>query len=110
MADEATIERFRAMTVRFPDSELPWFSLGRALHEARQFAEAAVAFDAACARRPDMMMAWLHAAECLAADRRWSEARERASEAHRLAVGQGHSGPQADATALIEEVDDELDA
>ena len=110
VADDATIARWRAMATQFPVSELPRFSLGMALQAAGRSADAAAVFDEAAALRPDMMMAWLHAAQCLTAGGRWVDARSRTVEALRLAEAQGHRGPFADATALLAEIDDELGA
>lgn len=102
------IERFRAMVERFPDRSPPRFSLARALHDDDDFAAAAPHYAEALRLQPDLMMAALHRAECLFELRRWSDAREAAEAALRMAQQQGHTGPQADASALLDDIADEL--
>ncbi len=106
---QARLDRARALVERFPDRAPPHFSLGRALHDAGALAEAVDHYRRAAALQPDLMMAHLHAAECALALGDASLARSAAEAAQRLARQQGHSGPLAEATDLLEAIDD-LDA
>ena len=102
------IERFEAMVARFPDRSPPRFSLARALQDAGRYDAATEHYAKAAALQPDLMMAWLHWAECLMASGRYDEVREPAERARALAVSQGHEGPLADVTELLEDLDDEV--
>jgi len=103
------IARFEAMVARFPDRSPPRFSLARALQDAGELAAAVPHYARAAELQPDLMMAWLHHAECLLGLQRFAEALPIAEEARRLAVTQGHEGPLADATELLEDLADELE-
>ena len=103
------IVRFEAMVVRFPDRSPPRFSLARALHDNGQLEAAVPHYQKAAELQPDLMMAWLHGAECLSALGRFAEALPLAEQAKRLAIAQGHEGPLADVTELLEDLEDELD-
>lgn len=107
-APTSRADRFRAMVERFPDRAEPRFSLARALQDAGDHAAAQAHYAAAQALQPDLMMAWLHQAECLVELGRWQEAHAAASRAHELAIAQGHSVPRLDAEQLIADIDDEL--
>lgn len=107
-SDPRVIDRFRAMTERFPDRAEPRFSLARALQDAGENAAAAEHYGVACELQPDLMMAWLHRAECLIELGRPDQARPAAVRARDLAIAQGHTGPRLDADELLEELDDEL--
>ena len=107
-APTSRVDRFRAMIERFPARAEPRFSLGRALQDAGDHAAAEPQYAAAHELQPDLMMAWLHQAECLLELGRLSEARAAAKEAHGLAVSQGHSVPRQDAEQLMADIDDEL--
>ncbi len=102
------IARFEAMVARFPDKSPPRFSLGRALQDAGRLADAEPHYARAAELQPDLMMAWLHRAECLMGLGRFAEAQPVAEEARRLAVAQSHEGPLADVTELLEDLADEL--
>lgn len=98
--------RALALVERYPDRSPPRFSLGRALHDAGRIAEAEGHYAEAARLQPDLMMAWLHHAECLVELGRPAEARVCATEALRLARVQGHTGPQAEAEDLLDAVAD----
>lgn len=100
------IDRFRAMVERFPDRSPPRFSLARALHDAGQHAEAVEHYAAAAQLQPDLMMAWLHKGECLIELNQLDAAEEAVAESLRLAVAQGHDGPQVEARELLDEIED----
>lgn len=103
------VERAQAMVERFPDRAPPHFSLGRALQDAGDAASAEQAYAAAARLQPDLMMAWLHRAECLWEMQQAEAAKECAEQARQLAVAQGHSGPLEEADELLEVIADFLD-
>ncbi|MCO4764041.1 MAG: hypothetical protein KC502_21190 [Myxococcales bacterium] len=105
---DAIISRFQALVERFPERSPPRFSLGRALQDAGQMAAAAEQYGHAARLQPDLMMAWLHQAECLLAVGDLAVAKTSAEQARKLAVGQGHEGPLADVTELLEDIEDEM--
>lgn len=107
MSDRIT--RFQAMVERFPERAPPRFSLARALHDADNHAAAEGHYAEALKLQPDLMMAAMHRAECLFELGRFEDAREAAQVALSMALKQGHTGPQADAENLLEEIADELD-
>ena len=107
-APTSRVDRFRAMIERFPDRAEPRFSLARALQDAGDHAAAEVHYASAQALQPELMMAWLHQAECLVELGNLADARVAASRAHELAVAQGHSVPRQEAEQLIADIDDEL--
>jgi tetratricopeptide (TPR) repeat protein len=102
------IKRFEAMVERFADRAPPRFSLARALHDAERHADAEPHYAEALRLQPDLMMAAMHRAECLFETGRFEEARTAAQLALSMALKQGHTGPQADAENLLEEIADEL--
>ncbi len=104
------IARFEAMVARFPDRSPPRFSLAQALQDAGRHGDAVPHFAEAARLQPDLMMAWLRQAESLVALERYADAEPVAQEALRLALAQGHDGPEADARELLEDIEDGLDA
>lgn len=104
--NDPRIARFQALVERFPDKSPPRFSLARALHDADEHAKAAPHYAEALRMQPDLMMAALHHAECLMELGELEGARESAEKALALALKQGHTGPQADAESLLEDIED----
>ncbi len=102
------IARFEKIVERFPDRSPPRFSLARALQDAGRHADAEPHYEEALRLQPDLMMAALHRAECLLELQRYEEAKAAAVTARDMAVRQGHTGPKADAEALLEDIADEL--
>lgn len=107
--DSERLAGLRAMVADDPDNELGQFSLGQALFEAHEFAEAEQAFAAAARLQPDLMMAHMRLAECLVALQRHAEARQPAEIARQLAIAQHHVGPRGDAEDLLDEIADATD-
>ena len=97
---------FRALLADDPDNELAHFSLGQALFELEQHAEAEPHFQRTRELQPDHMLAYLRQAECLHALGRSSEAIPLLQQTIALARAQNHVGPRLDAEALLEEIDD----
>ena len=102
---DARIAKWQAMAAQFPKSELPRFSLGKALLEAQRFDEAAAAFAEVAALKPDYMMAFIHRAEALMALGRHADARAACERGLELAISQHHSGPQEDCERMLEELE-----
>ena len=100
--------KFQSMVQRFPDSEVPRFSLAQVLFEAGRFDECQATAAEVVRLRPDFLMAWLLRARSLALLERWTEAQPIAEHARGLAIAQHHSEPRADAEALLEEIAAEL--
>lgn len=102
------IARFRKMADQFPTSELPRFSLGQALLEARRWGEAEETFAEVIRINPSYMMAFVHRTRALMELERWSDAADACRTAISLAISQGHSGPRAECEQLLAEIEDEL--
>ena len=103
------IARFTAMVERFPDRSPPRFSLARALQDSGEYQAAVGHYAEALRLQPDLMMAALHRAQCFFELSQFEEAKAAAEQALQLAVKQGHTGPQADANELLEDIADELE-
>lgn len=103
---EQRIAKARSLVDRFADRSPPHFSLGRALHDANNCAEAELSYAIAARLQPDLLMAWLHRAECLLEIGRLHEAEACATQAYKLAKSQGHSGPLAEAEELLATIEE----
>lgn len=101
----ARIERFAAMKARFPESEMPRWSLATALAEAGRVDEAIVELEALVALKPDYCVAWLELGKLAAARGDGGKARSALEEARRLAIAQGHSAPRMAAEEALEELE-----
>jgi tetratricopeptide (TPR) repeat protein len=106
--DTPAIGRARAMVERFADNPVPRFSLAQALQDAGRQDDALVEWRAVVALKDDYMLAWLRLAECAMTAERWPEAKEAAEKALALGIAQDHQGPQAEARAMLMEIEDEL--
>lgn len=97
-------QQLRQMIADFPDSTLPWFSLGRFLLEEARFEEAAEAFERCVAVDPT------YAAALLSLGDAWAglEEDEKAKDAWRrcatAAMDQDHPTLAAEAEERIEEL------
>ncbi len=103
------IERFATLKQKFPDSEMPRWSLATAYEEAGRHQEAAAEFRELVGLKPDYCVAWLHMGSCLLELERYDEAVEALEEAKRLAVAQGHMAPKQEAEMLLERAREEMD-
>ncbi|MCC6620161.1 MAG: hypothetical protein IT385_02840 [Deltaproteobacteria bacterium] len=102
---DTRIERFQAMKARFPQSEMPRWSLASALAEAGQVEPAIAELKELVALKPDYCVAWLELGRLSAGRGDVATARPALEEAIRLALAQGHSAPRIDAEALLEDLD-----
>lgn len=110
--DEALAQRIlkaKGLVERFGDRSPPHFSLGRALHDAADWAGAEASYAEAARLQPDLLMAWLHRAECLLEIGLLDEAESCATTARNLARAQGHSGPLGEADDLLEAISEQKD-
>lgn len=102
------IERFRAMVERFPNSEVPRYSLAMAYLDAEQVEEAEAELAEITRIKPSYMMAWVQRTRALMTLERFESAREVCQQAIRLATEQNHQGPLMDCEMLLEEIEEEL--
>ncbi len=109
MSDPARIQRYRAMVDRFPQSEVPRYSLASALIEAGELAEAETHLRVLLEHKPDYMMAAVQLAQILTQQERWDDALEACDAAIALAVAQDHKGPLMDCEALRDEIISEIE-
>jgi len=103
------IQKARSLVERFADRSPPHFSLARALHDAGDVAGAERSYAAAARLQPDLLMAWLHRAECLLEIGQLDDAWTCATRARELARSQGHSGPLAEADELLDAIAEQKD-
>lgn len=92
------------MVEKFPNNEMARFSLGKALFDAGQFAEARGQFVAALGRKPDWMVVQILIGKCdlQAGDRAGAKlAFERALQ---LAIDQNHEGPREEMEQMLAEL------
>lgn len=98
------LERQRQLVVQHPQNELARFSLGKALYDRGQLAEAREHLAAALARKPDWMAVQILVGKCdLAAGNR-EAARQAFERARDLALAQHHEGPLAEMEQLLSEL------
>lgn len=98
------IERYRARVAQFPEHELPRFSLGKALMDAGQYAEAREHFQVALKLKPDWMAVQILLARCELMLGNRDAARAALERARVLAEQQNHAGPKAEVEQLLEEL------
>jgi Flp pilus assembly protein TadD len=95
------LARQRELVRQHPDNELGRFSLGKALFDRGDFAEARDHLERALARKPDWMVVQILLGKCdLEAGNR-AGARQAFERALALAVAQHHEGPQAELEGLL---------
>jgi Flp pilus assembly protein TadD len=98
------INRHRSMVEKFPGNEMARFSLGKALFDAGQFAEAKEQFLAALQKKPDWMVVQILIGKCelQAGDR--PAARQAFERALQLAIEQNHEGPREEMEQVLAEM------
>ncbi len=106
---ETRIAKFTALKARFPESELPRWSLASALEEAERYDDAVDEFKALVALKPDYCVAFVHLGSCLIMEERYEEAIEALETARALAIEQGHVPPRDEAEMLLEQAREEMD-
>ena len=103
------VEKFQALKERFPESEMPRWSLATALKEEERYAEAITEFKELVAIKPDYCMAFVHLGHCLIIEESYEEAIEHLQNAIQLAIDQGHVPPRNEAEMLLEQAREEMD-
>jgi Flp pilus assembly protein TadD len=91
----------RQMVQQFPDNELGRFSLGKALYDRGDYAEAAEHLERALAKKPDWMVVQILLGKVALQSGDRDRARADFERALQLAVDQRHEGPQAELEALL---------
>ena len=102
------IARFLALKERFPESEMPRWSLATAYEGQGLYSEAVNEFKDLVRLKPDYCIAFVHLGSCLSELERFDEALVALEEGRRLAIEQGHMAPKQEAEMLIEQVKEEL--
>ena len=103
------IAKFQALKARFPESEMPRWSLATLLEEAERYEEAIVEFTELVAIKPDYCVAFVHLGHCLIMEERYEEAITTLEKARTLAIDQGHVPPRNEAEMLLEQAREEMD-
>jgi predicted Zn-dependent protease len=96
-----SLERHRRLVGQHPDNELARFSLGRALFDLGQFAEAREQFARALERRSDWMAVQILMAKCDLELGQRESAIAGLERARDLALAQHHEGPLAEVEGLL---------
>jgi Flp pilus assembly protein TadD len=100
LTDES-IARYEARVSENPESELPRFSLGKALFDAGRLAEAEHHLKVALGKRQDWMVVVLLLAQCALKRGDTAEARSYYQRALELAIEQHHEGPAEEARKAL---------
>ena len=95
----------REMVARHPQNELARFSLGKALFDRGEFAEAHGQFVVALERRPDWMAVQILLGRCALSQGNRDEAKAAFERARDLALAQHHEGPLAEMEQLLADWD-----
>ncbi|MBM7118825.1 tetratricopeptide repeat protein [[Archangium] primigenium] len=98
---DARVEQFRKMAEQFPDNAMAQFSLGKALLEARRYAEAVGALESAVRLEPAYAAALVSLGDAHAGAGQTAQAREVLTRARDTALAQSHA-------SLAEEIDERL--
>lgn len=103
------LARHRQLVAQYPDNELARFSLGRALLELGQPAEARPHLVAALSKKPDWMAVQILIGKCDLEVGRIPEARAAFLKARDLAIAQHHEGPLAEVEELLSDLGEQRD-
>ena len=95
------LARPRQMVAQFPENELARFSLGKALFDRGEFAEAREHLTLALARKPDWMAVQILVGKCDLELGDREAARTAFERARDLAETQHHEGPLAEVESLL---------
>ena len=99
-----TLARLQARVEQDPDNELARFSLGKALFEAGQWAQAQEHLATATRLQPDWMAAFILRGKCALALGDFAGARTVLEQARALAIRQRHQGPLEETERLLAQV------
>jgi Flp pilus assembly protein TadD len=98
------IARYTKLVMQHPQNELARFSLGKALFDAGQFAEAKEQFQFTLSKKPDWMVAQILLGKCELSLGQRQAARKAFLHARDLAREQNHEGPLAEVGELLAEL------
>jgi len=98
---DARLEQFKKMAEQFPDAPMAHFSLGKALLEAKRYAEAAAALETAVRLDPTYAAALVSLGDAYTGAGQTPKAREVLTRARDTALAQSHA-------SLAEEIDERL--
>jgi predicted Zn-dependent protease len=98
------LARQRQMVAQFPQNELARFSLGKALFDRGDMAEAREHLAAALERRPDWMVVQILLGRCALAAGDRAAAIAAFTRARDLAIAQHHEGPLAEMEQTLSEL------
>jgi tetratricopeptide (TPR) repeat protein len=98
---DARLEQFKKMAEQFPDAPMAHFSLGKALLEARRYAEAASSLETAVRLDPAYAAALVSLGDAYTGAGQTAKAREVLTRARDTALAQSHA-------SLAEEIDERL--
>lgn len=101
---DAREAQYRQMIEEFPDSPLPWFSLGRYLVEIARFEEAAEALEKCVAADPAYAAALIALGDAYAAVDEVEKARDAYARCEKAALAQGHPTLAGEARERAEEL------
>lgn len=99
------IARHEKTVQQFPQNELARFSLGKALFDAGEFAQAKEHFAVALNKKPDWMVVQILIGKCDLALGDKAAARTAFQRALQLAIEQHHEGPQAEMEQMLAEAE-----
>ena len=102
--DLSKSEKWRKLVEKNPDNELARYSLGSALFEAGQFADAEPHFARALELKPDWVMAYILRARCLIRLGRVDEARPLLAQGRTHSIQQHHDAPVEEIDAILAEL------
>ena len=101
---DLSFQRQRQLVEQYPDNEMARFSLGKALYDAGQFAEARDQFRVALAKKPEWMAVHILTGRCELSLGDRSAARAAFERARDLAIAQHHEGPLAEMEQALSEL------
>ncbi len=102
---DAREQQYRQMIAEFPDSPLPWFSLGRYLVEIARFEEAIEALQRCVDADPEYAAALIAQGDAYAAIDETEKARDSYARCEKAALAQGHPTLAGEARERAEELD-----
>jgi Flp pilus assembly protein TadD len=98
------IARHAKLVMQHPENELARFSLGKALFDAGQFAEAKEQFQFALTKKPDWMVVQILMGKCELSLGYREAARQALRRARDLAREQNHEGPLAEVEEILSQL------
>ena len=102
--DDDVVARWKAQVEKFPDNELPRFSLAKAYIDAGAYEEAIETLKDAITIKSDWMAAKIMLARALIHLQRYDEARPMLEESRNLAHQLGHESPIQEIDEMIEQL------